>query len=186
MFVSQGLTKITVINAILTLLSILVFIWVRRSPDSRVRKFNLMMDLQNPKHLINSVVKKLESKDFESLERDAFDLNLHCYECLIVKSQHMYHCKRCDACIEYRHKHSSFIGKCIGRDNSIAYFWFILISLLLNATLTYCIAVSVTVKIEAIAGDEYKNASNFLLRIVGVLINICEQRMVFRGLALLI
>ena len=114
MFISVGVTKVTITNAILTLLTILTFIWVSFTADSRVRKFNLMMDLQNPKHLINSVVKKLERKDFESLERDAFDLNLHCYECLIVKSQHMHHCKRCNACIEYRHKHSSFIGKCIG------------------------------------------------------------------------
>ena len=174
MFISQGFTKITLINAILTLISILTFVWVSLAPDSKHRKFNLLMDLQNPKHLISSVVKKLEKKDFESLERDAFDLNLHCYECLIVKSRHMHHCKRCDACIEYQHKHSQFIGKCIGRDNSIAYFWFLLANLSLNAILTYCVSLSVNVRVESAEGDDYERASNFLFRMVGVVTEIFE------------
>lgn len=82
-------------------------------------------------------------------------MNLHCYECLIVKSQHMYHCKRCDCCIEYRHKHSSFMGKCIGLENSIAYFWFLAVSLLLNTSLAYCFFNSVMARTKALAGDEY-------------------------------
>ena len=147
MLINEEMRKMSVVTTALILLSFLTFIWVSKAPDSRARKFNLMMDLQNPKHLINSVVKKLEQKDFESLERDAFDLNLHCYECLIVKSPHMYHCKRCDVCIEYRHKHSSFVGKCIGRDNSIAYFWFLVVSVLLNTLLTHCIANSVKTEV---------------------------------------
>lgn len=133
----MGFSKLTLFNAILALVAILTFIWVNIAPQGKQRKFNLMMDLQNPRHLISSVVKKLERKEFESLERDTSELNLHCYECLLVKTPHMHHCKRCDACIEYRHKHSKFIGKCIGRDNSIAYFYFMLTNVLLNGLLCY-------------------------------------------------
>ena len=160
----MGFSKLTLVNAILTLLAVLTFIWVNIAPQSRQRKFNLMMDLQNPRHLISSVVKKLERKEYESLERDTSELNLHCYECLRVKSPHMHHCKRCDACIEYRHKHSKFIGKCIGRDNSIAYFYFIFTSVLLNGMLCYCLGQCALIQVGALQGDDgYTRASSSLL-----------------------
>mmetsp|Transcript_26806 Transcript_26806/g.33395 ORF Transcript_26806/g.33395 Transcript_26806/m.33395 type:complete len:108 (-) Transcript_26806:407-730(-) len=73
------------------------------------------------------------------LSHEAYEANLHCFECLIVKTPQMYHCKKCGSCIDMQHKHSEFLGKCIGRDNAIAYFWFLASSLVLNLLIVACL-----------------------------------------------
>ena len=187
LIVAMGFSKLTLVNAILTLVAILTFIWVNIAPQSRQRKFNLMMDLQNPRHLISSVVKQLERKEFEPLERETSELNLHCYECLLVKSPHMHHCKRCDACVEYRHKHSKFIGKCIGRDNSIAYFYFLLANVLLNGLFCYSLGRYTLLQVNDVEeGADYSEASSSLLKVVGVVTGIFENQLLATGLALLL
>ena len=96
------------------------------------------MDMKKDNHLITNILRQIENKDFEQLTYDAYEANLHCYECLIVKSSpQTYHCKECNVCIDYHHKHSAFFGKCIGRNNAIAYFWFLFTNVVLNIAFVY-------------------------------------------------
>ena len=96
------------------------------------------MDMKKENHLISNILKQIEKRDFGQLNYDAYEANLHCYDCLIVKSSpQTYHCRECNICIDYHHKHSAFFGKCIGRDNVIAYFWFLFTNVILNSLFVY-------------------------------------------------
>ena len=108
-------------------------------------------------------------------------MNRHCYECLIVQSPHMHHCRICENCIDFHHKHSDFIGKCIGRDNAIAYYWFLVTNTVLNAMFVYCFISCIAAPKE---GEEAP--SNFILMIVGCFTNIWEESRFFIGFAFLV
>jgi hypothetical protein len=56
--------------------------------------------------------------------------NRYCYECLIIKSKSADHCKHCNQCVNYRHKHSKIFGRCIGNENVKTYFFHLLLSML--------------------------------------------------------
>ena len=136
----SGVSKLTISVSLIFLLNAFSFIWIGFfSSDTKSLKLNVMMDMKNPSHLVTNILKLIDERKFEKLEHDAYDENMHCYECLIVKTPFMYHCRQCDSCIDFHHKHSEFLGKCIGRDNAIAYFWFLFTNTCLNVALIYCL-----------------------------------------------
>lgn len=98
---------------------------------------------------------------------DTCEGNLHCYECLIVKQRHMFHCRKCNSCIGFHHKHSEFLGKCIGGNNAIAYWWFLFSNTVLNSMVFYCL-VSCTNMVNE------EQPSGFILSLVSCLVNIYE------------
>ena len=81
----NGINKLSIIMTLLTLLSIISFFWIAFwSYDTKSLKLNVMMDMKVSNHLITAVLNRIEKKEFEQLEYEAYDLNRHCYECLIV------------------------------------------------------------------------------------------------------
>ena len=83
----------TVFCSITYILTLLTFVWAGYlSPDSNVIKLNFKSDMRQPNHLVNNILKKIENKEYSQLEKDEYELDLHCYECMIVKKPHMYHC----------------------------------------------------------------------------------------------
>ena len=93
----------------------------------------------------------------------------------------MHHCTICENCIDFHHKHSDFLGKCIGRDNAIAYYWFLVTNTVLNAMFVYSFISCISTPTE---GEEAP--SNFILMIVGCFTFIWEQSMFFTGFAFLV
>jgi len=89
----------------------------------------------------------------------------------------MFHCRKCNSCIDFHHKHSEFLGKCIGGDNAIAYWWFIFSNTVFNTMAFYCL-------VNCINMVNVEQPSGFLLSIVSCLVNIYEQSMVVWGTAL--
>ena len=107
----------------------------------------------------------------------------------------MFHCKECDSCIDYHHKHSNFLGKCIGRDNAIAYFWFLFINTILNAMFVVCLINCINMPgdssdevqgtDEAVKEDN-QQPSGMLLSLVGCFVAIYEHAYILLGSALLL
>ena len=91
----------------------------------------------------------------------------------------MYHCLKCDSCIDYQHKHSEFLGKCIGKDNAIAYWWFILANTIFNTMAFTCLVGCINMRNE-------EQPSGFVLSLVSCLVNIYEHNMLVIGAALLL
>lgn len=57
------------------------------------------------------------------------DLNERfCFDCLVIRTKHAEHCKKCNLCVNYRHKHSRLFGRCIGADNAASYYLILLSS----------------------------------------------------------
>ena len=179
----NGVSKLTIATTIVFLIALLTFAWVSFfSYDAKQQKLNVLADSKNKSHLISHIVRKIEQRDFEKLAHEAYEANLHCYECLIVKTPQMYHCKVCSCCVDVQHKHSNFFGKCIGRDNAIAYFWFLSSTLALNATLLACLINCISHKSDGEGSDQ--EASSSMLRIVSSFVTVYEQNLLFLGLAL--
>ena len=177
-WIMNGPTKMTISTSLVFLLSLLTFAWVGFfSYDTRTQKLNVMADSKIPNHLLSRITRLIDQHDFEKLEHEAYEANLHCYECLIVQSPQMYHCRSCGSCMDFHHKHSDFLGKCIGRDNAIAYFWFLVTNAILNALFVTCLT-------DCIASGDQEPASGFL-KLVGSMVTIYEQNCVFFGSALL-
>lgn len=82
----SGITKLTVSMTLVFVFTMMTFAWVGYfSYDTKSMKLNVMMDMKLPNHLISNVLKMIERRNFEQLAHQAYDANLHCYECLIVK-----------------------------------------------------------------------------------------------------
>ena len=86
----------------------------------------------------------------------------------------MFHCKVCNSCMDFHHKHSDFLGKCIGNDNAIAYFWFLVTSMAINILLVVCLA-------DCIGHNTDQEPSGALLKLVSCMVAIYEQNLVFLG-----
>ena len=85
-WIMNGFARQSIVISLWFVMSLFSFSWVGLSEwNSSVTKLNVMMDLKNPKHLITSILKQIEAREFEQLEQDSYESNLHCYECLIVK-----------------------------------------------------------------------------------------------------
>ena len=183
----NGLTKLSIVITLVFLLSVLSFVWVGFwSYDTKSLKLNVIMDLKMPNHLITAILDLIEKRKFEQLAYDSYEADLHCYECLIVKSPHMYHCKKCDSCIDYHHKHSNFLGKCIGRDNAIAYFWFLFINTVLNTMFVYCLINCINMPQESPNDEEIEEPTGLILPLVNCFITIYERAYILLGSALLL
>ena len=48
-----------------------------------------------------------------------------CKPCKIVRTQNVYHCYDCDVCIEGYDHHCPWIGKCVGKNNLRAFYFFL-------------------------------------------------------------
>jgi len=81
----------------------------------------------------------------------------------------MHHCKECGSCVDFHHKHSNFLGKCIGRDNAIAYFWFLVTNTVLNSLFIACITNCIA---SGSFGDQ--KPSGAILKLVGCVVAIYE------------
>lgn len=73
-------------------------------------------------------------------------MKVHCYACLVVRPLHADHCQRCQSCVYFRHKHSRLFDRCIGEENHLAYFYFLLCNTLIF--FGYVIAVFVAQDIK--------------------------------------
>lgn len=184
-WVMNGLNKLSITITIVFLLTLLAFVWVDVGSydNSKSLKLSFLMDMRNPGHLISNIMKQIEKRQFEQLAVDSYDKEMHCYECLIVRSKHMHHCQKCNYCIDFHHKHSAFLGKCIGRDNAIAYFWFVLANTVLNVMAVFCLVNCINMpssKIMPVTGQnvaadpEDSSPSGVILSLVSCLVNIYE------------
>lgn len=95
----------------------------------------------------------------------------------------MYHCQKCNNCIDFHHKHSEFLGKCIGRGNAIAYFWFLLTNTIFNIMAVCCLINCINMTTMS-GADEKDSPSGIILGLVACLVNIYEQNMIVLGSAL--
>ena len=62
---------------------------------------------------------------------------------MIVRKPHMRHCDECNHCVEFYQLYSPFLGKAIGLNNSIAYWFFVLFGTLLNGLLALSLCLSI-------------------------------------------
>ena len=177
--------KITI--TIFFIITVLMFAWIGFfSYDTKTEKLNIMMDTKYGNHLVSHVLKRIGKREFDELAYESYEANMHCYECLLVKTPHMYHCKKCDSCIDHQHKHSEFLGKCIGKDNAIAYFWFLLINTILNALFASCLVSCINMPTDTTESDVVQAPSNFVLSLVGCFVAVFENGRVILGGSLLL
>ena len=81
----SGITRLTIMMFLVFILTMISFAWVGfQSSDTKSVKLNIMMNTKSSNHLITNVLKMIENHSFEQLANQAYDQNLHCYECMIV------------------------------------------------------------------------------------------------------
>ncbi len=78
----------------------------------------LLIFLSNP----GIIPQKLNGEAVEDVEAKS---NYSCTKCMSLRTQKAYHCEDCDVCIEEWDHHCVWVGKCIGRQNLIAFYVFI-------------------------------------------------------------
>lgn len=70
----------------------------------------------------------VEEKEFEKVDRLS---ERFCFDCLIIRPKNASHCKSCQSCIPFRHKHSRLFGTCIGSSNAQSYYLILVTSYLI-------------------------------------------------------
>ena len=183
--------KSSIILSLVYIANLCTFAWIGYcSYDTKSLKLNVMMDLKTPNHLITSILRRIEKREFEQLAYEAYEAELHCYESLTVKTPSMYYCNESDSCIDGHHKYSYFFGKAIGRDNAIAYFWFLMANTILNfliaANFINCINIAAAGSLIEEEGYEGQEASSSLLRFIACFIYIFSDNRLFTGALLLL
>jgi hypothetical protein len=52
----------------------------------------------------------------------------YCKPCKIIRTNEVYHCYDCDVCIDGYDHHCPWIGKCVGRQNMKAFYFFLIMT----------------------------------------------------------
>ena len=99
--------------------------------------------------LVNPGIPNRNLSDFSNeYIGDIYDNNhLFCKKCQVIKfpKNHIFHCNFCDFCVENFDGHSFWIGKCIGKHNSLAFEYLINLSYIyFGYTILICIFLPFT------------------------------------------
>jgi hypothetical protein len=108
---SHIIYSFTVHFGMLILITSLIFF--EKNDIGRVEKMQLSRDLE-----VNVVGQLLYLMNEHQLERIDELNDRFCFDCLVIRSKHADHCKKCGVCVNFRHKHSKLMGRCIGAENA--------------------------------------------------------------------
>ena len=113
--VGDQASKAILFHFVLILLCINAFFFFKADCSS-IEKKHLARDRDTS--LVGQLLYLMERRQLHKIEELA---KRFCFECLVIKAKHADHCKHCDCCVNYRHKHSQFFGRCVGLGNARSY-----------------------------------------------------------------
>ena len=130
-FVLSGLIHL---NSILLIFALVTF---DRSDAGSIEKEHISKNLDT--NVIGQMLYLMEERQLGKIEElsDRF-----CFDCLVIRTKHAEHCKRCCQCVNLRHKHSILMASCIGGDNAQAYYLILLSSYLILASYLFLVVTS--------------------------------------------
>lgn len=120
--------------------SIFVF---EKADIGTVEKMQLSRDQE-----VNVIGQLLYLMNEHRLERIEELSDRFCFDCLVIRSKHADHCKKCGVCVNFRHKHSKLMGKCIGAENAQSYYGVLLGTFLVLSCFLLTLVTSYTTTIN--------------------------------------
>ena len=69
-----------------------------------------------------------------------------CSRCKVLRGKDIYHCRVCNVCIKNHHHHCTWIGKCVGGNNIIGFYVFIVSTIIY---LVFCVLITLVLVTES-------------------------------------
>ena len=133
----------TIFSIIYIVVSILVFV------------LYISLSFSNPGRMKNDLY-----KDLLDIVENVQDISNYCPYCLVKKNFRSLHCLICQKCIEEFDHHCFWVGNCIGKNNYVLFFIF-LIYILVNTLFNIVLIIIYFVKKIAMNNEKVNNNNSF-------------------------